>query len=338
MIQFTVLAEQMYKLNPIRGRKSSSVSSVDLGYGFTKYTVSLERLGGQTTTLYIPTDSLVLTGGSPYNPPCSSEKLIVNSRKTAEGFLLNANGPGNNNIQIRLKKSSASNSDYFLEVNLREGEKYEFPLHYLPQQYLMVRGSSSDYENMLASISTNEYYLNALANLDDELAKYTNEPELVWWAKAFIGVFQDYVDVEAIGQLDSAAGMQTFSFASQTYYTTWVEWMCGDNYYEYPLEYGQFMVVTAGENCQTSASIMGGYLGCKVFKCDSHVPGSLEWGMCMHECQLGPIALEPVPHEPDCITPCQLADDACRALCDTQSCLAGCDAAYVLCVAPCNIQ
>jgi hypothetical protein len=161
----------------------------------------------------------------------------------------------------------------------------------------------------------------------------------VWWALGFVGVFQDFVDVEAIGSIVPQATFSTYFFESQTYYTTWVEWLCNGNYYEYPLLYGQFMIVNGEANCQTAATIMGSYLGCKVFKCDVYTSGSPEWQMCMSECQLEPGGgITPIPVGPTCGQLCQLEHDACVALCDSSDCWGRCQTSYEQCVGKCSPQ
>ncbi len=170
---FSLMAqEKVYKIKPIKGKKSALIQSEVLGTGMTKWTVSLERLSGKTSDIYLPSDATILEGENGYNPPSPSNSIKINSSKTADGFLFNAKGPKNNNIQIHLKKSSSENSSYTLSVNLRQGEKYDFPIYYLPNNYLMVRGSASDYENMVSSISSNQYFTESLSYVDDELAKY----------------------------------------------------------------------------------------------------------------------------------------------------------------------
>ncbi len=338
----TAMSQQkVYKIKPIKGKKNVIIQNQDLGTGMTKWSVSLERLSGQASDIYLPSDALVLAEGNGYNPPNPSNSIKINSAKTADGFLFNAKGPKNNNIQIHLKKSASSNSSYTLEVNLRQGEKYEFPIYYLPNQYLMVRGSASDYENMVSSISSNQYFTESLSYVDDEFAKYQSEPNLVWWAEAFVGVFQDYVDVEAIGQIVPEVAFNTFSFESNNYYTTWVEFMCGSFYDFYPLENGQFIVITSEVNCTTTASIGKRYLNCAISVCPpQNFDSEEEWEACVSDCRGGSDDLQPLPISPDCTSICYDLFNACKSNCncDTSncSCLNNCYNQYINCKNTCN--
>jgi len=318
---FTAMSQQkIYKIKPIKGKKSALVQSQDLGTGMTKWSVSLERLSGQSSDIYLPSDALVLAEGSGYNPPNPSNSMNINSAKTADGFLFNAKGPKNNNIQIHLKKSASSNSSYTLEVNLRQGEKYEFPIYYLPNQYLMVRGSASDYANMVSSISSNQYFLESLSYVDDELAKYASEPNLIWWAEAFVGVFQDYVDVEAIGQIVPGVNFNVYSFESQTPGSTMFVWKCGEERWLIPIDQGNFIIINSQQSCATVSGIVKPRTTlCHFFYCPP--PWDSEYDSCIAKCESDPY---PINVGVSCETICQQMYDidgdygqyvACRDAC-----------------------
>ncbi len=288
-IAFTAMAQQkVYKLKPIKGDKSASIQSEDIGNGMTKWTVSLERLNGQSSEIYIQSDALVFSEGGGFNPPCPSNSVKVNSTKTADGFLFNGQGPKNNNIQIHLKKSSSDNSSYTLDVNLRQGEKYHFPIYYLPNHYLMVRGLASDYENMISSISQNQYFLEALSYLDDELQKYQGEENLVWWAMGFVGVFQDFVDVEGIKQFVPDVAFNVFSFESNAEGETVFIWNCGsDNKWLMPIQANTFIIVNSAQSCISTAGVLGPtHVACSHIYCPSPLDPNFE--ECMAKCESEP--------------------------------------------------
>lgn len=345
----TAMSQQkVYKIKPIKGKKNAIIQNQDLATGMTKWSVSLERLSGQASDIYLPSDALVLAEGNGYNPPNPSNSIKINSAKTADGFLFNAKGPKNNNIQIHLKKSASSNSSYTLEVNLRQGEKYEFPIYYLPNQYLMVRGSASDYENMVSSISSNQYFTESLSYVDDEFAKYQSEPNLVWWAEAFVGVFQDYVDVEAIGDVVPLINLYSYTITSLEEETSWFEWKCGSSINIFPIEKNQILVLTAESECLVALSVGGRYLECAYSFCplpDPNDPWNSEdqWKMCVFDCQRSE---QPVPGQ-QCQDRCkdtyEIQRNACKLDCGSNSsCLDSCydeaQSSFQQCWNTCNQQ
>lgn len=205
----------------------------------------------------------------------------------------------------------------------------------------MVRGNSTDYENMVNVIKSNQYFLESFSYIDEELSKYTNESNLTWWAMAFVGVFQDLVDVEAIGNIVPQVAFDSFSFESHTNYTTWVEFICDSSYSLYPLENGQFMIFTSETNCISAASIGSRYLDCALSKCPPlNFDSEEEWEACVSDCRGGLEDPEPLPVTPDCISICYSNYLQCCSLCDCDktdcSCLNFCVNQYIACKNLCS--
>ncbi len=340
----SLMAEQkVYKIKPIKGGKSALVQSYDLGTGMTKWTISLERLSGKISEIYLPSDAVIYIEGNGYNPPPSSKSVKINSSKTADGFLFNGNGPNNNNIQIHLKKSSSENSYYTLSVNLRQGEKYEFPIYYLPGNYLMVKSIASDYENMISAISNNQYFMESLTFVDEEIAKYQEEPNLIWWAEALVGIFQDFVDVETIGQILPEIHFDVFTFHSEADDPTLVEWVCNGSSFSEVITKGEILLVTSEGDCATAAIpvILGSWTYCSEIMCplgDFSIgpEGYAEWLDCINRC-LWHYGNDIIPggFRIDCYTLCDL---------DYEACIEGgvspdiCSNEHAACNATCNLQ
>ncbi|MCX7829837.1 MAG: hypothetical protein N2445_02080 [Acidobacteria bacterium] len=143
---------------------------------------------------------------------------------------------------------------------------------------------------MIDLLSANNYYLEALSLLDDELLKYQGDEQLNWWAQAVVGLFGDLVDVEAIGQIDNNANyfsqmMEGYSDSENLFSILY--WKCGDYQAMAHLWQGQFLIINSQSNCTTAqflptnAKIMGSYLECKLFKCPP-IPGQQD--LCIMEC------------------------------------------------------
>ncbi len=270
----SILAQQSIKIKPILGNHSYTLESTDVGYGVTKHTLCLERLNGNATELYLPSDIILDVEGCPYSPPSQSGKLKINSQKTADGFLFVANGPQGNNFHLHFKKSASDNSSYSIEINLTQGNKYEFSIGYLPGGYLIIKGQSGDYYEMLDAVSSNNYYLEALSLLDDEFSKYCGDDQLEWWAQAVIALFQDLVDVEAIGSITYAQtasySTEFFEGASSEYYSFLpIYWFSGGQGYIQILFPTQFLLLRVSERATVALyTTAGSYLYCKYNKCE----------------------------------------------------------------------
>ena len=286
----SLFAQSSIKIRPILGKHSYSVESTDLGYGVIKHSLCLERLQGSSALIYVPSDLAIYIEGDLFNQPLPSGKLKINSQETADGFLFVANGPQGNNFHLHLKKSSSDNSTYTAEINLPKGNKYSFSVSYLPGKYLLIFGDTSKYNEMIGAISSNQYLLEAISMLDDELANHGESSQLNWWAQTVIGIFQDLVDVESINAIPSLSETRFLTqiiegSSNEDHSFLRVSWTSGEIVYVQPLFPGQLLIISTSEGNSVSAMFGGhSYLYCLLYKCPA-IPG--EQDLCIADCMNG---------------------------------------------------
>lgn len=290
LFSVALFSQQSVKIKPIVGKHSYNLQSIDVGYGIKKHTLCLERIPDKSSEFYLPSNLNLEVDAHPFNQPPNSNKLKINSQKTADGFLFVSNGPQGNNLHLHLKKSASENSSYEIELNLTRGKKYQFKVDYVLNGYLLIAGETGNYYEMIDLLSSNNYYLEALSLIDDELLKYQGDEQLNWWAEAIVGLFGDLVDVEAIALIDNNANYFTQmmeGYSDEENLFSIIYWNCAGNIALAHLWEGQFLILSSLNNCTTAqflptnAKIMGTYLQCKLYKCPP-IPG--EQDICIMEC------------------------------------------------------
>lgn len=290
--------QPFYKIKPIKGTKSANVISENLGNGITKYSIFLERLPNKNSEIYLPSEAQVIIESNGFNPPQPSNSIVVNSSKTADGFLFIANAPQNNNLKIHLKKSSSQISSYTIEINLGKSEKYSFQIDYLPFQYLLIKGYLNNYENMISSISNNQYFKESLTFIDDELRKFSNETNLIWWAQALVGLFQDLIDVEKIGEILPSISYNFFSFESHEFDSSLFVWGCTNEKWLIILDPGEFIIINSEQSCISLSGVVNPKQTlCHFFYCPP--PWDENYDSCIKKCvdETIPISVGPTCEE-----------------------------------------
>jgi len=142
---------------------------------------------------------------------------------------------------------------------------------------------------MADEIQSNPYFKEALSYVDDELLKYQGDEQLTWWAQAIVGLFGDFVDVEAISQIDSNVNYFTEmleGFSSSTSPFSLAYWKCGDSEAMAKIWLGVFLIVSSNQECNlmeapiSQAKIMFSYFHCKFSVCKD----SLNPDLCLSTC------------------------------------------------------
>ncbi|MFB3850574.1 MAG: hypothetical protein ACE14Q_01470 [Acidobacteriota bacterium] len=351
LFSVALFSQQSVKIKPIVGKHSYNLQSIDVGYGIKKHTLCLERIPDKSSEFYLPSNLNLEVDAHPFNQPPNSNKLKINSQKTADGFLFVSNGPQGNNLHLHLKKSASENSSYEIELNLTRGKKYQFKVDYVLNGYLLIAGETGNYYEMIDLLSSNNYYLEALSLIDDELLKYQGDEQLNWWAEAIVGLFGDLVDVEAIGLIDNNANyfiQMMEGYSSETSPFSIAYWTCGESEAMAKLWQGIFLVISSNQECNflhapiMKVKSMLNYFHCKLSVCKD----SLDPELCLLTCMPDDGGGEELAW--DCGKPCYEQTDMsgkCKACCTQchsgtyDKCVANCQAAGVCLLAdfPCYL-
>ncbi len=109
-----------------------------------------------------------------------------------------------------------------------------------------------------------------------------------------MGVFQDFVDVEAIGQILPEVSFNLYSFESHTPEATMFVWTCGETKWLIPIEEGGFVIVNSEQSCAViSGVVKPGKTLCHFFYCPP--PWDPEYDSCIDNCMSDPYPIEVGP-------------------------------------------